>query len=128
MKKISLFHQGANPQRYECFLPNAQEYKKLQDIVKEPYNFVFSDIKWLSARLTDTYDFVHVSNIFDRIPRDNSFDVLMSLLKLVNKNGRILLHNQSVSADTYCKAVERISDNWRYIKEKDNLHIMERIR
>ena len=85
MKKISLFHQGANPKQYERFLPNTQEYDKLKATVKEHYHFILSDIKDLDVNLTEHYDFIHVSNIFDYVPRDKGFDVLASLLKLVKE-------------------------------------------
>lgn len=128
MKKVSLFHQGANPQLYSRFLPNKQEYSKMKEIVKESYRFVMSDIKNLSAEITKTYDFVHVSNIFDYVPRDESFDVLSSLLKLVNPNGRILVHNQMVWSGPSCRKIAETFNNWRHIQEKDNINILERLR
>ncbi len=128
MKKVSLFHQGANPQLYSRFLPNKREYGRLKDIVQKPYTFILSDIKDLGAKITKTYDFVHVSNIFDYVPRDKSFDVLSSLLKLVNPNGRILVHNQMVWSGPSCRKIAETFNNWRHIKEKDNINILERIR
>lgn len=128
MKKISLFHQGVNPKRYERFLPNKQEYDKLKETVKEHYSFVISDIKDLGTNLTEHYDFIHVSNIFDHVPSDKSFDVLFSLMKLVNPKGRILMHNQFVLSGPLCRRITEKFNNWRYIKEKDNISILERIR
>ncbi len=128
MKKISLFHQGANPKRYERFLPSVQEYEKLKEIVKEHYHFIMSDIKELGTNVTEHYDFIHVSNIFDYVPRDKSFDVLSSLLKLVNPNGRILVHNQLVWSGPSCRRIAEAFENWRHIQEKDNINILERVR
>ena len=128
MKKVSLFHQGANPQLYERFLPTVQEYNKLKEIVREPYPFIMSDIKSLSSNLKETYDFIHVSNIFDYVPRDKGFDVLSSLLKLVNPKGRILVHNQMILSESSYHKIAETFDNWRHIKEKDNINILERIR
>ena len=128
MKKVSLFHQGANPQLYARFLPNKQEYGKLKDIVQKPYTFIKSDIKQIGSKLTQCYDFIHVSNIFDYVPRDKGFDVLASLLKLVNPKGRILVHNQLVWSGPSCHKIAETFDNWRHIKEKDGINILERIR
>ena len=128
MKKISLFHQGVNPQQYERFLPNGQEYNKLKDIVKKSYRFILSDIKDLTTKLTEPYDFIHVSNIFDRISRNDGLNILVSLLKHVNPKGRILIHKQIGGVEYWCQDIVRVLDNWRHIKEKDNINILERIR
>lgn len=128
MKKVSLFHQGANPQRYARFLPNKQEYDKLKGIVKKTYRFILSDIKDLNTKLTEPYDFIHVSNIFDYVQKNESFDVLLSLLKLVKPKGRILIHNQMVWSGPSCHKIAETFGNWRHIKEKDNINILERIR
>ena len=128
MKKISLFHQGVNPQRYERFLPTGQEYNKLKDIVKKSYRFILSDIKDLTTKLTEPYDFIHVSNIFDRIPRNEGLNILSSLLKHVNPKGRILIHKQIGGAEYWCQDIVRALDNWHHIKEKDGINILERQR
>ena len=69
----------------------ALEYQKLQGIVNKPCNFIMSDIANLGAYLTEEYDFIHLSNIFDYISKQDRFDILEPLLNHVNVGGRVVI-------------------------------------
>ncbi|MBR0212707.1 MAG: hypothetical protein IJQ55_03810, partial [Alphaproteobacteria bacterium] len=71
-----------------------REYKKLQQIVKGPYNFIMSDIANLSGHLTGTYDFIHLSNILDyQHTISDRLYTIFPLLKHVKVGGRIVCYN-----------------------------------
>ena len=46
-------------------LPTEDEFQKMQQVIKKPFNFIFSDIQTLHKKLKRNYDFMHLSNIFD---------------------------------------------------------------
>lgn len=136
MKGYRLFNQGAFfGESDECMLTE-QEYEKLRGIIKEPYNFIMADIMNLSDKLTSSYDFMHLSNIFDYVdkPKDQ-FDVLSSLFKHVNIGGRILIEHITDSAwqknPFLVGKAARTRDvfkDWRFRKYGGNISCFERVR
>ena len=110
------------------------EYQKLQEIVKEPYNFILTDIADLSTHLTGTYDFMHFSNIFDYILKQKRFDVLEPLLNHVNVGGRIVIQhmgkrNRNVWKVSPIPIKTIFSDvfwDWRFKKCKNRISVLER--
>ena len=112
------------------------EYQKLQGIVKEPYNFVMVDIRDLSSKLDDFYDFMHLSNVFDYIDKKERFDVLEPLLEHVNIGGRIVIQHMGrrnenvwkISPIPMKKIFSAVFYNWRFIKAKNRVSILERVR
>lgn len=102
-----------------CFyLPIDSEYQKLQEITKEPYNFIQTDIANLSSHLTGTYDFMHLSNILDHVDKSEHWDILSALSKHVNVGGRIvsyaLFKSSQFSEDSNKELVSKILKDWRY--------------
>jgi hypothetical protein len=94
MSGHALFSKGAWNFKKELMFPNEQEYQKLQNTVTKPYNFIMSDIDNLSNCLTESYDFMHLSNIFDyKYTMSSRLSALYPLLKHVNVGGRIVIQH-----------------------------------
>jgi len=118
----------------EYRLPMRQEYEKLQKIVKEPYNFIHTDIKFLGFKLTQSYDFIHLSNIFEhmKITPNQQGEIITSLMEHVNVGGRILFYHlmyvpwKRPSIPEYLCRTHGDND-WRFIKY-DRISILERCR
>ena len=136
-----LFNRDAWEGRESEYLPTVSEYEKLQKIVKEPYSFTQTDIADLSVYLTDKYDFMHFSNIFDYIYEEYQWKVIMPLLNNVNVGGRVLIHCLkqsflrglpfSVIMPDDKKSIERVFENWRILHfpiRDDNILVFERVR
>lgn len=61
-------------------LPTETEFQKMQQVINKPFNFIWSDIQTLHEKLTMTYDFMHLSNIFDYVGTyQNCVNILNSL-------------------------------------------------
>lgn len=73
-------------------IPMEDEYKKLQQSLKRPFNFIWSDLQYLSRHLNRTYDQIYLSNIL-QYNCDVRFmqSLVMELLKFVNPGGKIML-------------------------------------
>ena len=130
-KKCDLFGSG-NIDLYR--MPTRQEYAKLQKIVKEPYNFIHTDIKFLGFKLTQSYDFIHLSNIFEHmnITLYQQEQIITSLMGHVNTGGRILFQhlvyapwNRPPIPEYLCST--HGDNDWRFIR-KDMITILERCR
>jgi hypothetical protein len=62
-------------------LPTKTEFEKMRQIINQPFNFIWSDIQTLHQKLTNTYDFIHLSNIFDYVGTyQNCINILESLM------------------------------------------------
>ena len=130
-RKYNLFGSG-DIDKYR--LPNVLEYENLQKIVKEPYKFFHTDIKFLSYELTESYDFMHLSNIFEhmKITPNQQEHIIISLMEHVNVGGRILFQ-YLISAPWQRPPVpEHLcrthgDSDWRFIRG-DMITILERCR
>ena len=130
-RKYNLFGAG-DIDKYR--LPNVLEYKNLQKIVKEPYKFFHTDIKFLSYELTESYDFIHLSNIFEhmRIGLDQQEQIIISLIEHVNVGGRILFQHlidrpwKKPPIPEYLCSTHGNTD-WRFI-QIDMITVLERLR
>ncbi|MBO7644785.1 MAG: DUF3419 family protein [Alphaproteobacteria bacterium] len=133
------FLRGGWVEEDSLYLPIDSEYKKLQEIIKKPYNFIQTDIANLSAHLTEIYDFMHLSNILDHVDKDEHWDILNTLLKHVNVGGRIVSYSfgkfSQFSKDSNKDLIGSILKDWRhYTKEVvfwdniNNVFIFERVR
>lgn len=115
-------------------LPNISEYENLQKIIKEPYKFFHTDIKFLRYELTESYDFMHLSNIFEhmRIGLNQQEQIIISLMEHVNVGGRILFQNiidvpwerPPIPA---CLCSLHGNTDWRFV-QMDMLSVLERVR
>ena len=86
-----LFDKGGWDGEESKYLPSHLEYEKLQQIVKQPYNFIQTDIARLWTHLNQSYDFIHLSNIFDHIDGvDNRWRIIYPLLHYVNVGGCVV--------------------------------------
>lgn len=129
MKNYNIFNQRLNPRKYAQYFVNNQEYAKLRQIVKSPYNFMLSDVADLGANLTQNYDFIHLSNIFDNISSEKQFDVVSSLVKNVNLGGRILIQDQMFGkSDAACQGIENVYNNWRFAKLRNGINVLGRVK
>jgi hypothetical protein len=94
MSGFYLFGRGIVRSRKDLLFPNAQEYKKLQKTIDEPYNFIMCDVNNLEKYLTTTYDFIHLSNIPDyTYSMFRKLEMIDSLSKFVNVGGRIVVQH-----------------------------------
>jgi len=84
---------GAGNLGDEDLLFTEQEYEKLQKVIKKPYSCVVTDVANLAGKLTRTYDFVHLSNVFEHMEIDIKIiqnEIILPLFKHVNVGGRVL--------------------------------------
>ena len=60
-----MFQAGMDATYYPENILTHAEYMKLRKKLKNPFNFVQCDLYDLSAKISDTYDLINISNIFD---------------------------------------------------------------
>lgn len=68
MDGYRIFGNGIYPDYYTAEMLTAPEYKQLQLILKKPFKFIWSDLSELHTHLTDEYDVINLSNIFEWTP------------------------------------------------------------
>lgn len=74
-------------------VPSNDEYERLRPLLEKPFNFIWSDLYSLSAKLNRTYDIIYLSNILQyNCDYDFVSEVLNGLLPYLNKGGKIMLH------------------------------------
>lgn len=134
MKGCCIFFQGNHP-RASNFVTFGGMYERLQEIVKQPYNFTMTHIMELSGKLVESYDFIHLSNVFDYIPLIAQFKILEQLSEHVNIGGRIFFSH--IVDRPFCRnffkntnKFNNVFQNWQDISEKsqDEMSILERVR
>ena len=129
MKNYNIFNQRLHPRKYTPYFIGNQEYAKLRQIVKNPYDFMQSDIVDLGAKLTEKYDFIHLSNIFDCISPKKQFEVISSLTNNVNPGGRILIHDQQYGkSNAACQEIENVYKDWRWANFRNGINVLGRLR
>lgn len=90
----ALFSNRQLRDKNDKFLISQQDYEKLQKIVKKPYNFTMTNIGRLGIHLTESYDFIHLSNILDYMEGSvYRFLIVSRLFNHVNVGGRIISTN-----------------------------------
>ena len=60
-----MFCSGLGITEYYENVPKIPEYIKLRNTLKKPFNFILCDLGDLSTKISGTYDFINLSNIFD---------------------------------------------------------------
>lgn len=76
---------------YETFYND--EYAKLQKLVKEPFNFIWTDLKDLSSHLTQEYDQIYLSNIIQyHAHPEYVTPLIMKLTRFVKPGGIIMVN------------------------------------
>ncbi len=131
LKDEGLFVCGPRPSTAGV-LPTFMEYEKLRKTITQPYNFILSNIVNLSTSLTKSYDFIHLSNIFDYLIENDFKKLLLSIMKFVNPGGRIVME---AFEDDICFYLDFIgpkivsmSDNRFVMKKMQRIHVFERIK
>jgi hypothetical protein len=70
----------------------AAQYKKLRASVNAPFKFIWSDVMSLSGHLTQKYDQMYMSNIFQyNCDVEKNVRLIQSLLPFLNDGGEIML-------------------------------------
>jgi hypothetical protein len=138
MKGLLVFSHGVWSGSNDPYLLNEQEYNKLREIVKKTYSFEIGDICCLKNRLTESYDFIHISNILDYIIKPGQqFKIFNFLLKHLNVGGRIVLEQIVVlpwSKPPFSNRIKinnvfgGVFKNVEFVKTTTNVCMFERVR
>lgn len=134
MRGYSLFNQWLPV----ISLPTNTEYEKMRQIIDKPFNFIWSDIQTLHTHLTQTYDFIHLSNIFDYVRTySDCIDVLNSLMPYTNPGCNICFTCFTKNAEAICETFiwrQKLQNNTEQLWMADNIqtmtntYVMHRIR
>ncbi len=85
-----IFGRGYPPLVGQGYIPSADEYAKMQEKVSGPYNFIWSDITDLHTHLTQKYDVINVSNIFEWVvDKDVCLAIVKNLFQFLKPKGYI---------------------------------------
>lgn len=69
------------------------EYAKIGEIIKEPFNFIWTDLGELSAHVTQNYDQIYLSNILQYNAQPQYVvNVICDLMTRLNPGGKILVN------------------------------------
>ena len=124
-------------------LPTQFEYDKLRENVKAPYNFILTDICRIGGKLTKSYDFMHLSNVFDYVQSFHYEHIILSLMEHVRPGGRIITQFFAEGNDTIfgfrMTEMAKKHKNWIFGKKtiintgkfdynKNGIYVIERVR
>jgi len=85
-----MFCSGLGIKEYYENVPKIPEYIKLRKILTKPFNFILCDLYDLSAKISNTYDFINLSNIFDYCyDAETQAKILRELTDHLNIGGHI---------------------------------------
>lgn len=84
-----IFGRGYPPLVGRGYIPKADEYAVMQEKVRGPYNFIWSDITDLHTKLTKKYDVINVSNILEWIDVKDAVPTIKNLYPFLKPNGYI---------------------------------------
>lgn len=102
MGKQRLFSKPINPLTLP--LPTETEFQKMQQVINKPFNFIWSDIQTLHKKITKTYDFIHLSNVFDYITTyQQCINVLNSLVPYTVPGCSICITCFSKDSEAICE-------------------------
>lgn len=126
-----LFSRGPSPIE-SGVLPTFTEYCKMRKKIVKPYDFFLTNVYGLEKYLKKTYDFIHLSNIFDYVAEGHYEEILLPLMQHMNLGGRILIENfddeYSFGLDyVETKILSAFDNNFR-LKRNQYAHILERTR
>ncbi len=77
------------PGLWDTWIPSDAEYAKMQNVIKDPFNFIWTDITDLHTHLHKTYDVINISNIFDWRNKKTVPHILQQLFDKLNVGGYI---------------------------------------
>lgn len=126
MGAYPIFSNGLNPSYYKETIPTDAEYAKMRENIRAPFKFIWSDIKSLHTNLTDEYDVINLSNIFEYMTPQQIHQTLAALRNHVRPGGAIIAQtgNWGINrnARAYCDAAKKFK-RWARVgyckKEKD---------
>ena len=138
MQGYHLFAHGRSPNSYKPSpLPTETEYNKMRNIVRKPFNFIWSDIATLHAKLDKSYDFMHLSNIADYLSVPQKTAVITSLINHTRPGSVMCFQsldpNIPVILRQHCEKYSnnawalRCSTMW-HDKSKDEIYLLKRER
>lgn len=142
MRNVSLFSRGECP-TLTASLPTFPEYCAMSKNIKQPYNFILADICKIGGKLTKSYDFVHLSNVFDYVQSFHYETILLALIEHVRPGGRIVTQFFSESNDNIfgfrMAKMAKNHPNWVFDKKmfmkvgkfdciKNGVYVLERVR
>lgn len=133
MRGCNIFSFGAN----RLSFPTADEYAKMKEAIKEPFNFAWTDIDYLHWSATEQYDIINISNILEWV--DDVWDccrILSNLFWRLKKDGYILAcafkPKTGVTEGCFRYTWERYIDkSWfesSYVKWGEGLCVLQRTR
>ena len=129
MSREPIFTNGCTPECNKDYAPTAKEYNQLRTIVKEPYNFILSDISQLWFKLPTKYDFIHLSNICDYCLKSERKNVILPLMEYVNVGGTLLMHDQlKCGTQQACEEISANNPNWKYYNRGCGVNTLVRVR
>lgn len=143
MRNCRLFNHGLNPDSYldtNNPFPSLTEFKKMQEGITEPFNFIWSDIASLHTELDKTYDFMHLSNILDYIKEQDALNILASLMQHTHVGSVIYfetfhycsLPDHLFMAPNHRRFMINKNQIWAYkrVRQKlgEDVHAMQRLR
>lgn len=129
MRNCRLFNHGLNPDSYlgtNNPFPSLTEFKKMQEVITEPFNFIWSDIASLHTKLDKTYDFIHLSNILDYIKEPNDLKILASLMQHTHIGSVVYFETFH-----FCSLPERLfmgPNHYRFMINKNQIWEYKRMR
>ena len=101
---------------------------------EKPYQFFHTDIQSLGRKLTESYDFIHLSNIFEhmQVSQKQQSKIIISLMEHVNVGGRILFQHLIWKPWKRPPIPEKLcpthgDTDWRFV-QIDMISIIERLR
>ncbi len=87
MRKCNIFSWGVS---LPCF-PTKDEYNKFQSVIKEPFDFAWTDLGAVRVATRDMkYDVINISNILEWMEIPEGTFVVSELFRYLNPNGYIL--------------------------------------
>lgn len=123
---FSLFSSGEFTDMYESSNFDANDLKKLKKLLNSPFDFIWSDA--VNLQLTDSYDFIHLSNISDYLTLDENARVLTNMIQHTNVGGRILAQQQNKkNAELLITQVPQQLPNWEILSH-GQINVLQRVR
>lgn len=113
MDGCRIFKNGLNPRSYQRYMPTATEYSKMQQMIKQPFEFKWSDISNIHTELHGHYDIINLSNVFQYIKSAETISEILENL------GRHLTPTGIIVAETTWFFSEQALE--KYIEVQNNL-------
>ena len=90
MRGNRLFFHGALIKKE---LPSIEEFDRMRNAIHKPFKFIWADIESLHTKLYKSYDFIHLSNIFDYKSGQKAINIFKSLIDYTKPGCNICIEN-----------------------------------